>query len=566
MSSTNVDPITVEVIRHRLLSNATEMSETIKRAAYSPIIYEVLDFSNSIHDRNGDAIVQADGIPLFLGAMSEVVYDVIRRFGDDIHEGDVFISNDPHSAGGTHLNDINIVVPIFYNNELMFFSNCKAHWIDIGGKDSGSWSADASNMYQEGIILPSLKLYEKGKVNQSLLNLIMANVRIPKHSLGDLTAQIAACRVAEKRTHEVVEQYGEETVKAAIIEIFKHGERLARAEIEKIPDGIYEVEDYSDSDGISDNLIKVKTKVIVEGSGITVDFTGSDPQTEGGSGNCSRAATASAVRLAIRCLTNPDLPGNQGSYKPVKVIAPVGTCVNPLPPSPMSVGLGDVCLVIIESVFRALSTALPERVVGGMYGAASVLVIAGNDPRHNDSSYINLMPYVGGWGARATKDGMSGIMTIHNGETKNMPVEVIENKFPLHVERYQYTKDSGGPGKYRGGLGLAIDYRLNEDADISVGLNRYNVKPYGLFGGKEGVPSVTRITYPDGTTEDVHKVGGKPVPKGSIVSHRCGGGGGYGKPTDRDMNLIERDILNGYITEKAARIEYGYEGKVKVDE
>jgi N-methylhydantoinase B len=556
-----IDPITVEVIRNRLISNATEMTETIKRAAYSPIIYEVLDLSNAIHDRQGNLVVQAPGIPLFLGAMPAVVNSVLDRFGiENIYPGDVIISNDPHSAGGTHVNDINMVVPIFWENELVLFANSKAHWIDIGGKDPGSWSPDAENIYQEGIILPPIKLYERGQLNETALEIIMANVRVPDYSRGDLRAQLAACRVAEKRTHEVFKRYGSETVTAAIKEIMDHGERLIRAEIEGIPDGVYRVEDYVDSDGITDKPIKVVTTVTVQGSELSVDFTGSDPQTQGAGGNCAWAGTVSAVRLAIKCLTDPDLPGNQGCYRPIKVHAPKGTCVNPLSPAAVTVGLGDVSHVIIESIFRALASALPEKTIAGMYGTVSALVISGQDPRQDNRPYIHFMPYSGGWGARASKDGISGLMTIVNGDCLNVPVEVVETKYPLRVERYEMLPDSGGAGKYRGGLGLAVEYRLlDSDANISVGLSRYKIKPYGLFGGKEGIPSVTRVTYPDGTSEELFKIGGKSVPKGSLISHSCGGGGGYGSPAERDPELIKRDIQNGYITEEAARCEYGFE-------
>lgn len=556
-----VDPITVEVIRNRLISNVTEMTETIKRAAYSPIIYEVLDISNALHDRHGNLVVQAPGIPLFLGTMPFVINSIVEKFGiDNIHPGDVFISNDPHNAGGTHVNDINIVVPIFWDNELVLFANSKAHWIDIGGKDPGSWSPDAQNIFQEGIILPPIKLYERGNLNKMVLDIIMANVRVPDYSLGDLRAQLAACWIAEKHTHEVLEKYGSKTVNEAISEILNHGERLIRAEIKAIPDGVYQVEDYVDADGITDNKIKIVTTITVQGSELIVDFSGSDPQTQGAGGNCAFAGTVSAVKLAIKCLTNPDLPGNEGCYRPIKVYAPKGTCVNPLPPAAVTVGLADVSIVIIESIFRALSSVLPERTIAGMYGSTSGLIISGRDPLKDGDSYIHVMPYSGGWGARASKDGISGLMTIGNGDCLNVPIEVIETKYPLRVERYALLEDSGGPGKYRGGLGLVIDYRLlYNDANISVGLSRYKVKPYGLFGGKEGVPSINKVIYPDGTSECLFKVGGKEVPKGSLISHSCGGGGGYGSPEERDPKLIQQDILNGYVSKESAIREYTFQ-------
>lgn len=553
-----VDPITVEVVRNRLISNVTEMTETLRRAAYSPIIYEVLDFSNTIHDTAGDVVAQALGIPLFLGAMSPVVMHCLTRIPiETINPGDIIVTNDPFTAQNTHVNDIHVVVPIFYEGKIVLFCTSKAHWVDIGGKDPGSWSPDAQNIYQEGIRIPPVKLFEGGKLNQTAMDIILLNVRLPQHSMGDFRAQIAACELGVQRTVELIDKYGWETVEACIQEILAHGERMMRAEIERIPDGVYAAEDYVDSDGVVDEPVKVKMKITVKGNDMIFDLTGSDLQRGGAAGNFILAGTISSVRTAVKALLDPELPANEGCYRPITVIAPEGTCVNPLPPAPVTVA-DNIAIVVIELVFQCLAQVIPEKTIAGMYGGVSVLTIAGEDPRFSNRSFIHIMPYSGGWGARATKDGVNGLMTIINGDCYNVPCEIIETKFPLRVERYALMDDSGGPGKYRGGLGIAIDYRiLGEKAIISTGLSRYKVPPYGLFGGRPGRGTVTVIDPDTPAEKRLYKAGGVVVKRGSLVSHWCGGGGGYGPASERDRELARNDLVKGYVSPASLKKEYG---------
>lgn len=526
------DGILTEVLRHRLMAIVTEMSETLRRAAYSPSITEIRDYSNAIHTPGGDVVAQALGIPLFLGAMPFSLRAAVAATGlDRIEPGDIIIGNDPYEGGGTHLNDINLVAPIFHQGKLVLFAQCKAHWRDIGGKDAGSWSPDARNIFQEGLRLPPLKLYARGVRDETLVRLLLANVRLPENSRGDLAAQVAALRVAGTRLGELLDRYYWETVAAAIGAILDHGERMVRAQIAAIPDGVYEAAGALDSDGTSEDPVPLRVRATVAGSDLLFDFTGSSPQRPGAAGNTVLAATTSAVRLAVKCLTDPALPANEGCYRPIRIVAPEGSCVHARPPAPVTVGLGDVTQIVVELIFRALAPALPDRTIAGLYGSVQVLTIAGADPA-TGALFIHGQPNAGGWGARRDKDGPSALMCIANGDCLNVPVEVTESRFPLRVERLALAPDSGGAGHRRGGLGLVYDYRvLSAGTAINTGLMHYRELPYGLFGGREGAGSEIAIVNPAGEEErKVYRAGGLPVATGATVSLRLGGGGRLGRP------------------------------------
>jgi N-methylhydantoinase B len=453
------------------------------------------------------------------------------------------------------VNDINVIVPIFDGDRAVLFALSKAHWSDIGGKDPGSWSPDCSDMFQEGLRIPVVRLYRRGELVEDVQKLVMANVRLPDSSTGDLDAQVAACRHVTRRVEGLISEYGWPTVEAATQAILDHGERLVRAAIEDIPDGVYEVEDFADADGRTDRPVRVQLKLTVSGSEIVADFTGSDPQRIDACGNAVFAVTQSAVRLALRCFTDPELPGNEGCYRPITVIAPRGSCVNATPPAPVTTGGLDVGHVVIESVFRAMAQALPDRAIAGLYGSVCGTVLAGYDD--SGTPFAHVSPYSGGWGARATKDGINGLMTVLNGDCNNVPCEVVEQKFPIVVERYALEDDSGGPGRFRGGLGIGIDFRLQVGGIMSTGLMRYKYPPWGLFGGGAGVGNAT-IVDPDTEGESRHyQVAGVRLEKGQLVSLRTGGGGGYGPPAERDLELIERDLREGYVSREAAERDYG---------
>ena len=554
-----VDTVTVEVVRNALVSAAREMSTALVRTAYSPIVYEVRDFSNVILDASANLVAQAEGIPFFLGVMHLPLVKTIEKFGlENIHPDDVIITNDPYVGGGTHLNDINLLEPIFYDDEPVLFSETKVHWLDVQGKDPGSWSADATEIYQEGIRLAPMKLFDEGKPNEALMDVIRYNVRLGEASMGDIRAGVAAIHTGKRRVEELLKRRGWKTVQACIEEMMNHGERMVRLELNKVPDGVFEGEGYLDSDGIEDKLIKVKLKIAVKGSDATFDFTGSDPQVRGACGNAPLGSTISGVRIAMKCLLIPHLEANEGCYRPFKVIAPESTVVNCTSPAPCTIGTGHIARVIIDLIWRLLAEELPERSIGEHYGTLAIFSARGVDPR-TGKFFSFLMPYGGGWGGRATKDGVSALVCIINGDNYNVPAEVIEAKYPMRVEAYELRKDSGGPGKYRGGLGIISEYTMLSDASAFVTFDRYKeeTSPLGVFGGKPGMTNTLRIN--PGTDEEkaVHMVTGLPVKEGTHISHRTGGGGGYGDPLERDVELVLKDVINDYISIDSARDDYG---------
>jgi N-methylhydantoinase B len=556
-TTVSVDPITREVIQNRLISIVREMSHSLARAAYSPIVYEVKDFSNVLLRANADLVAQAEGIPVFLGAMSPVLQAMLERYRlEEMRPGDVFISNDPYTGNGTHKNDVNVVRPLFADDEPVLFAVSKAHWTDIGGKDPGSWSPDAKSTYQEGISIPPVRLIEEGRMNDELLELVLSNTRMRANNEGDLLAQLAACHVAERRVSELLDRYSWPEVDAYVASLGDYAEALVREEIGRLPDGVYEAEEWVDGDGVIDEPFQVPVRISVSGTSLELDFTGCGDQRYGGCGNATWASTVSAARVAYKCATLPHAVTNEGFYRPLTVRTRQGSFLHPVSPAPCTIW-GDVGRAVIEAVLRGLGQADPARMIGGLYGNVDGLAIAGNDPR-TGQPYVHFSPYAGGWGARADKDGVNGLCPIINGDNSNVPCEVVENRYPLRVERYCLQPDSGGAGRFRGGLGIRIDYRvLSEGATLSASLDRYRVAPPGVFGGGEGALSGLFVDGGDGVERPAHKVAGLEVPKGALVSHRTGGGGGYGDPLERDRALVQRDVADGYVSPAAAAEQYG---------
>lgn len=556
----SVDPITREVVQNRLVSIVREMSVTLERAAYSPIIYEVKDFSSVLLRPNADVVAQAEGIPVFLGSMHQTLGPVLARYPlEDMRPGDLYVSNDPYSANGTHKNDINTLRPIFAGDRIVFFAATKAHWTDIGGKDPGSWSPDAANTYQEGVSVPPLRLYRAGELNQELLDLILANTRLSENNYGDLMAQVSACTTADVRLQELFARYDVDEIEACIDSYFDYVESKVRAEIEALPDGTYTGRDWVDSDGVTDDPVEVVVHVTIAGAELTLDFSDCEPQRYGACGNAHLVNTVAACRVALKCLLGPHLTANEGFYRPMTVLTKPGTVTHPVHPAPGTTW-DNIGRSIIEAVFFALAPIMPDRVAAGIFGGVQAMAIAGVDER-NDQPYIHFMPYAGGWGARSRLDGINALCPLINGDNYNIPCEVTETKFPLAVERYELIEDSGGAGQHRGGLGVRVDYRvLSETATISASLGRYRFRPPGLFGGGDGTESALILNLGTPAEENRPLVGGAVVPRGSVVSHRCGGGGGFGTTSERSREAIDRDVADGYVSPEAAARDYGWNG------
>jgi N-methylhydantoinase B len=550
-------PILVEIVRNRLLAAAREMADSLKRATYSPLIREALDFSNAIHDATGNAVTQAEGIPALLGGMSATLHAALHRVDvETLRPGDVIVANDPYEAANTHLNDVSLIRPIFHDGELAFYVQSKAHMLDIGGLEPGSWSPNATNLYQEGLRIPPLKLWQGGILNEAVLEVILANVRVPTQVRADLSAQEAACRAGERWLHELLDRYGRADVDACTEAILNHGEALMRRRIDLIPDGVYHAEDYIDSDGVGDAPVKIAVRVEVTGDEIVVDLSGSDPQTAGSNGNIVFPAAVAAVRLALRCLIGADLPANDGCNRPIRVIAQEGTCVHPNLPAPCTVGVANGSHAILEGIFKALAPVVPDRAVADQFGCVQVLVLSGRDPR-NGELFINFVgSSAGGGGARATRDGLNGVITLVDGDVRNVPAEIQEIRYPIRLERFELIEDSGGPGRTRGGLGIRTDFRiLAETAIGGTTLNRYRIAPRGLFGGSDGRINRT-VLNPGSASERVCFFEEFELHEGDLVSHQTGGGGGYGPAWGRKPEQVRDDVQDGYVSREAARGSY----------
>ena len=555
-----IDPVTLEVIRAGLISIVREMSVTLTRTAYSTIIRDVHDFSCVVFDARGRLIAQAEGIPSFNGSMRFALEATTSRFPlASMRPGDVYLSNDPYFGEGAsfHKNDINILMPIFLDGELVMVSASKAHYLDIGGKDPGSYSPDAQNCYQEGLSVPPVKLFDAGKLNDAIVDIFMANVRVPEVERGDLFAQLAAGKTAEGRALELVRKYGSGVLDAAVDALLDHGERMVRAAVGGIPNGVYTASGFHDADGRTDEPIPIQVEVTVSGSDISIDLTGSAPQRAASSGNCHWLTTVAASREAIMFLADTSMGTNEGSYRPIAVIAPHGCVFRPVKPAPTTTGTGDLAVRLIELVLRALAPALPEQVIAGTFGTVSALTLAGADPE-SGKEFVHFSPYAGGWGGRARNDGNSAMVSLLSGDNYNIPCEVMETRFPaLLAERYCLREGSAGAGKQRGGWGVAYDYRALVPVELSVCLDHFKFPPYGLFGGSPGSGSAL-VVDPAGADERIHhQAAGVRVQAGTVVSHRTAGGGGYGDPLERDPGAVADDVGNGLLTCQAAREAYG---------
>jgi len=553
-----LDPITIEVVQNALIAAANEMKITLEKTAYSTIIYEVLDYSVGLFDTKPAMIAQVAGLPLFLGNLTAAIQGVISDLGlNGIHPGDVILMNDPYVTG-THKSDTAIIMPIFFEGRLVAFAASRAHWLDIGGKAPGGWNIDTVDVFQEGLRFVSVKFHDRGNPTEAV-KMIRYNVRVPTHVLGDIRAQIAACKIGGTRLVELLEKYGEEVVFGCVDEVLRRAEQVARSEIRRIPSGRYEASAFMDHDGVvKDKPRKIQVAIEVRGDEIEVDLTGSSEQCVGPT-NCSYAGSLAAVRATLKFVLAPFDPVNEGSFRPIRLKVPPRTMFSAELPAPCD-AYGTHLNILADVILKALSQAIPERVPASHYGCVVGSFVYGTDPR-NGQYYIVAEPQGGGYGAGLGKDGENCLVFILDGDAKNVPVEVIETKYPLMIGRYELLQDSGGPGRWRGGLGTVRECRvLHNDAFINVVSDRHVSPPWGLFGGREGATS--NILLWPGTEkaklyDKVSYFG--PLQEGESFEMYTGGGGGYGEPLERDPNAVLKDVIEGYVSLPKARDEYGVE-------
>lgn len=543
---TVIDPITVSVLTHRFESIVEEMGEAMLRTSYSQILNSSRDFSTAICDRQTRLVAQAHHVPIHVGAMPWAVEAVQGFFKDQIKPGDVYLLNDPYS-GGNHLPDLTALVPVFSDRELAYWSINRAHQSDIGGATHGAYNPAATEIWQEGLRITPLKLYDAGTLRDDVLNMVATNVRHPQDFMGDLRAMIGSARLGERRLQALLHEYGAGVLGQSVDAILNAAERQARDCIRTWTDGVYEGESVLDDDGHGTEDIAIRATVTKKGSSLVVDLTRSAPQVKGFV-NSSFPNMMSAVHMALAYLIEPGTPKNSGTFRPVRVKAKQGTVVWPFPPAPVTLATNHCAQEIAEAVIRALAPACPDRVIAG-WGRRFRIAIKGTDPRTGRQFIWHMFHARPGGGASAAGDGWNGVGEGQAaGGIKFGSIEVAEARFPLFFESHEFRQDSAGQGRHRGGTGAVLRLRMETDEPSVANTAGDGVRhgPYGILGGKDGLPHRYRLI--SGRSERFLKTKevGIAVKPGDLFLIESGGGGGYGPPSDRDREAITDDRQNGY--------------------
>jgi N-methylhydantoinase B/acetone carboxylase, alpha subunit len=551
-----IDGILLEVIGNTFMSIAEEMGAVLVKSAYSTNIKERKDCSCAVFDAEGNTIAQAEHIPMHLGSMLGMVAEIKKKYSlSDIHPGDMFIANDPYNGGGTHLPDIAVASPVFHDGKLIAYVANIAHHNDVGGRVPGSNAADSDSIYAEGIRIPLVKIFSNGVLNKDIIDLILLNCRVNHIRRGDLTAQFACNKKGVQRVADVCTRYGDQLVKACMSELLDYSEKKIRMALEKIPDGIYEFSDYIDSDGVGSGPIKLNIKVEIKGSDIYLDFTDNPDQVKGAI-NLPVTALHAAVYYGVRSIIDPTLPANGGYYRAIHLKTRTGCILGCTEPAACA-GRSDTAQRVADMVFGAMSNVVPKQVIAGSNSSITGVYFGGTSPRDN-KYYVYMETFGGGSGARFNKDGLNCVQ-VHMSNTSNLPIESMEIEFPYMVEQYKLVKDSGGPGKFRGGLAMMKDIRvLGHSSEFSLKADRQKTPPWGILGGKPGLPGVI-IMNPDTPEAKIidSKKSGTVLKENGVLRCRMPGAGGYGEPSKRDRQKIIFDLEEGYISKESAIRDYG---------
>jgi N-methylhydantoinase B len=551
-----VDPITLEVVNNALVGVAEQMAATILRTSYSTVIREMLDYSTAVFDLEGRIIAQSCRIPIHLNSMSRSLRTTLDEAVpiEEWRPGDIIITNDPYK-GGQHLPDVQTFLPVYAGDTLVAICGTLGHHLDIGGMRPGSYAGDAVEIYQEGLRIPAIKLFEEGVINERLFAMIAANIRQPDMTIGDLRAQTAALEIGRDGVLELIERYGTDVFMDCMREATDASEARLREKLRELPDGTFEGVYYVDDDGVGDKPIKIVTTVTIEDGSIHVDFTGTDGQSRSPI-NATISSCESATYFAILSILDPTIPANYGVYRPIRITAPEGSVVNAMPPAPV-VGRNAITHTIVNALTMALSEVVPERITAAYYGMSNVYILSG-DGGNGRRGWIFFDIEVGGGGGRPTKDGLDCYSQgIHN--LANTPIEMVEATYPLRFTRYEFLPDTGGTGQYRGGMGVRRDIEfLDESGTLNTQFDKFKIEPFGLFGGGAGATGSMTLNSDGADTVDLHsKTVNLALKKGDVFSMFTQGGGGYGPPADRDPAAIERDLRQGKVTPDAARDAYG---------
>ena len=547
-----IDPIRFEVVRNALVEATEEMASALRRSAYSTNIKTRHDFSCAIFDRDLRTVAQSFSQPNHLGSLVETVPRALADYGpENLGEGDGIVVNYPFT-GGVHLNDISLISPVYYEGEVFGYVAGIAHHVDVGGGAPASIGA-FQEVYQEGLIIPPIKLVQKGQINRDIFDLIIAQVRAKRETAGDFRAQIAANNTGIRRLTALLDRLGPETVALYIDELIAYTDRRTRAELAELPKGVYTTDGYLDSDGYTDEPVHLVVKVVIDDDGVMFDFTGSDAQRRAPV-NSTFAQTHSGAAFVLKCLMDPDVPVNAGFYRNVRMVAPEGTVVNCTAPYPV-VGGWETQMRLVDLIFKALALAIPEKIPAGTEGMICHSGFGGMDPYRNET-YCFLETIAGGYGGRATSDGPDAVQP-HGKNTANAPIEETELNYPVRITRYELVEDSEGPGKHRGGLGLRRDYLFpDHEASFTILADRERWGPHGLFGGLAG-QKAHYVLNPDSEATELGSKVTLQLKKGDVISYRTCGGGGYGPPEERDPRSVLRDVRDGKVSLKRARQFYG---------
>lgn len=549
-------PITVEVVRNSIVAYADEMANALCKAAYNMMIYEVRDFCCGLIDTQGRMISQnRGGLPIFLADLGIAVEDGIRRYGlDGFKPGDIMIMNHGEVCG-QHLNNVVIYAPCFFEGEIVGFAASRAHWVDIGGMRIGFGSTATTEIFAEGIQMRSLKIYEEGKRNETLWQIINDNVRFPEAALGDMRAQIACCQLGARRYAELLGRYGRATVEACIDRIWEQADQAVRNVVRTIPDGTYTAESALDNDGRNlDKPIRIKVTVTVDGENFQVDFSQMNPQTAGPL-NSGVSGGIAAARVAFKALTSPDLDVNEGCFRALDVVIPEGTIVSAKPGA--AIGLWSIALpTTIDTILKALAPALPHMVPAAHKGDMGGCSFYGF--REDGSRFLLLNIFGGGWGGRPNEDGEDASVSVCQGDVRNSPVELQEIRYPVLIEEHALRNDSGGAGEHRGGLGVNISYRVLVPCKVTINNERTHIPPWGVHGGKDAAHNDAIIAFGSGEQRHVKKGTEIPLETGDVVHFSTAGGGGYGDPAKRPREAIANDVAQGYVSADNAKKLYGF--------
>ena len=548
--ATRRDPLAFELIKNALAGIADGMAVTVMRTARSFVVKQSMDFSTALLDPAGELIAQGMCSPLHLGSMPAAFQGIRRRYEGAYEPGDIYVVNDPYS-GGSHLPDIFLFKPLYVDGVLAAFAGVIAHQTDIGGRVSGGNACDSTEIYQEGLRLPPLRLYERGVPSEAIFAILALNVRVPDKVLGDVRAQIAALHQGEREFLRLAQEYGAAELAGYIGELLAYTERFTRAEIAAIPDGTYTFTEHIDDDGIDPDPIRIQLALTVAGDTITADFTGTSPQCKGAI-QPNLSATRAMVYAAVRCVLDAAVPNNGGYFRPIRVVAPEGSFVNPLHPAPVAArALG--ARRVAQTVFGALTQALPGRIFAAWGGGEFGVSIGGYDAHRKAFVHLEFNNDTS-WGGGPDKDGLDG----HPGpmtSLANTPVELLEAEQPVRIDRYGFVPDTGGAGRYRGGLATVRDYRLLAEATLQVRSDRRKFPPYGLDGGRPGTPAAG-ILNPDGERREMPSKFILSARPGDVFRMVLAGGGGYGDPLERDPERVAEDVREEKLSFGYARREY----------